>query len=641
MSKKEVKKRSAPTGLVDRKRDTKKAVVVAEVSRHGKKAKKVVEPETETESEEEYVDEAEEDNSSEPESEVSEAESDGEPLSESAEEEALEEVDDELDNEEVENEEPADGEEGSVNPKHAWMTPEQREEKKRAQREEQKRLKAERKAAKPGQSLLAQARPLWEVARRLDTPKGERETAIAGLFEMFGGKFKELILKHDGSRVVQTCVKHAGPKGREQIATELRGAFLEVAKNKYGKHLVKKLLLYCPQQRPTITGEFYGHVVKAMRHRDASAVIETIFAEYSNAGQRQRIVQEFYGPEFALFHKEPVALGKIAKETPDKKTGIVKSLEEALNVLLQKGTLGLSLVHRLLLDYLTIADVAAVQAWIPTIAEFLPEIVHTADGAKAVIRIVAWAATKDRKAIVKSFKPFVERIAKDDRGFQTLLAVLALVDDTVLVGKALVGELAAALSPLIADKHGRMVIAYLMTGKNARLIPGATIQLLDEARRLAQTTSKKDDPVRLAELRSYLAPGLTEHLSANISSLLTTSIEMSAFLSEIVASLEPTDQRTIVANALSILDDATLFRAGPAAEFAKKFLKRAGQEASARLLFDRITADLKAILDEGEAAFMLMHMARFEGLKAAIGALRPQLTKAKSPSVKTLLSKLD
>lgn len=638
MSKKEVKKRSAPTDLIDKKREAKKAIA-AKIPLKDKKAKKVVEPENETESEE-FEDE--EDFSSELVSEVSEADSDDEEnVWEGAEEERLDEIHEELDKEELENEEPADGEQGSVNPKHAWMTPEQREEKKRQQREEQKRLKAERKASKPGQSLLAQARPLWDVARRLDTPKAERETAIAGLFEMFSGKFKELILKHDGSRVVQTCVKHAGLKGREQIATELRGAFLEVAKNKYGKHLVKKLLLYCPQQRSAITSEFYGHIVKAMRHRDASAVVETIFSEYSNAAQRQRIVQEFYGPEFALFHKEPVALDKLIADHPDKKLSIVKSLEEALNVLLQKGTLGLSLVHRLLLDYLTIAEMAAVQAWIPTIAEFLPEIVHTADGAKAVIRIVAWAATKDRKAIVKSFKPFVERIAKDDRGFQTLLAVFALVDDTVLVGKALVGELASNLSALIDNKHGRMVIAYLMAGKNPRLIPGATIQLLDEARRLALTTSKKDDPVRLAELKTYLAPALTEHLSASISSLLTTSVEMSTFLSEIVASIEPADQQTIITNALSILDDATLFRAGPSAEFAKKFLKRTADEASAKLIFDRINADLKAILNEGEAAFMLMHMARFEGLKKAIAALRPQLAKAKSSSVKTLLSKLN
>lgn len=134
--------------------------------------------------------------------------------------------------------------ESAENPKTAWMTPEQKEEKKKAQKEEQKRLRQERKLSKPGYELINAVRPDWDIARRMDTPKEQRTEAINRLFERLTGGFRDLILKHEGSRVVQTCVKHGNPEQRKQVAEELKGSFLEISKNKYGKHIVNKLMLY-------------------------------------------------------------------------------------------------------------------------------------------------------------------------------------------------------------------------------------------------------------------------------------------------------------------------------------------------------------------------------------------------------------
>jgi pumilio family protein 6 len=522
-------------------------------------------------------------------------------------------------------------EEEGVNPKLAWMTPEQREEKKRLQKEEQKRLREERKLAKPGQDIIQSCRPLWDVARRLDTPKDARAEAMKGLFELLGGKFKDLILKHEGSRVVQTCVKHGSPAERTQIALELKGAFFEVSKNKYGKHLVSKLLLYCPKQRDLIINEFYGHIVKGMKHKDASWVIETIFSDYSNASKRQRLIQEFYSPEFALFKKEAISLEQVLAQYPDKKAGIIQSLEESLNVLLKKGNLGLSVVHRLMLDYLMVAEVKTIQAWISSISDFLPEIVHTADGAKGVIRCVALANSKDRKAIIKSFKPFVEKICKDDKGFQTLLAIFALVDDTVLVGKALVGEVMTHLDSLIKDKHGRKVIGYLVTGKNPRILSTATIQLLDDARKFAE--SKKDDPIRHGELKAQTVGPLFDYLSVNISNLVT-DVEMASFLAEVVGDLAEDRQTAIIRQAFEFLP---VFETGPSAEFIKK-----AAEPTAMFVYEKIVEDLAKNLQTGEAAYMLMHMLRFEAIQAQVKGLQSKLKKMKKDNkgVETLLTKL-
>ena len=101
--------------------------------------------------------------------------------------------------------------------------------------------------------------------------------------------------------MIQTCVKYGSPEQRLQIATELKGAYVDIAKSRYGKHIVKRLLQYCPSVRKSIVSEFRGQVGKLIRHVDASSVLEEIYSEYANGRERNALLLEFYGPEFVLF----------------------------------------------------------------------------------------------------------------------------------------------------------------------------------------------------------------------------------------------------------------------------------------------------------------------------------------------------
>lgn len=533
---------------------------------------------------------------------------------------------------------PQEGEE-SVNPKSAWMTKEQREEKKRVQKEEQRRLRVERKLSKPGYEVIQACRADWDVARRLDTPKEKRQEALEKLFASFTGKFKDLILKHEGSRVVQTCVKHGSPTQRRQIAVELHGVFGEVARNKYGKHIVTKLLLYCPDQRETIMDEFAGHLVKSMKHKEAGHVVESIFADYANGQRKQLMIQEFYGPEFALFHKKEVLpLAKVAETSPEKREAIAKSLEEHLQVLLNKGSLGLTLVHRLILEYLEVVDFAKGQEWISSISEFLPEIVHTLDGARAVTRCIAMATAKDRKAIVKSFKPFLEKICKDDRGFQTAIAIFSLIDDTVLVGKTLLGEIKGHLDGLLKDKYGRKVLGYLACGVNPRLLPPQTVQLLREVRDLAKATSKKDDVVRHRELRAQIIEDILGAIRTT-GAALVRDIESAVFLSEVIGSINVPEEQLEVFKAVFGSFGEAAFQPGIKCEFIKKTIKSGSSSIAAHLL-SVIQEDLPT-LAAGEGGYMLMHMLRFPDLASKVTKLQSKLKKIESPSVTALLKKIN
>ena len=65
--------------------------------------------------------------------------------------------------------------------------------------------------------------------------------------------------------------------------------------------------------------------------------METAYNDYANAHQRNALVQEFYGPEFALFKSElGSSLEEILKSSPDQKPSIIKHMKNSLTTLIDK-----------------------------------------------------------------------------------------------------------------------------------------------------------------------------------------------------------------------------------------------------------------------------------------------------------------
>ncbi|KAJ2437707.1 Pumilio y domain member 6, partial [Coemansia sp. RSA 2424] len=52
--------------------------------------------------------------------------------------------------------------------------------------------------------LKLEARKLWEQLRRGDLEAAERRTHMDAMMKLIGGRIKEITLKHDMSRIVQT-----------------------------------------------------------------------------------------------------------------------------------------------------------------------------------------------------------------------------------------------------------------------------------------------------------------------------------------------------------------------------------------------------------------------------------------------------
>ena len=79
---------------------------------------------------------------------------------------------------------------------------------------------------------------------------------------------------------------------------------------------------------------------------------------------------------------------------------------------------------------------------IESLRESLVHMIHSRDGAMAALHCLWHGNNKDRKSIVKSLKTFVEKTACEEYGHLVLMAIFDTVDDTKLVGKAVLGEMA-------------------------------------------------------------------------------------------------------------------------------------------------------------------------------------------------------
>ncbi|KJH50558.1 CPL domain protein [Dictyocaulus viviparus] len=399
-----------------------------------------------------------------------------------------------------------------------------------------KQLKAQKN---PHADRAMQCKLLWEKIRCKKTSKPEKDECVSKLYGLVKGYASKLIYAHDTCRVFECLLALKRPGITSALFDELSSELVRMTKNKYAHFFVLRMLKYgSKEQRNIIINAFRGHAVSLMRIVFSAEVLEIAYNDYANALQRYDIISEFYGREFVVFRSDkPRSLDEILAEEPSKKMNIIKHLEEQILVLVEKTTIRLSLLHRLMKDFVCHCDSDQLKNLIDSLKDRIPELVHTPDGSYVAMKCIWNATAKDRKAsnlMVKNFKDLVVKTAMEHYGHRVLLAIFDAVDDTVLVNKCITSVLGHEMDKLILDCWGEKVIHYLVHPRDGRGMPRDEIELLKEGD--SNQFSKKSKKHRYAELYSNICEPLYSYLSANMESLIFDS-NRSKF---IVACLETT-----------------------------------------------------------------------------------------------------
>ena len=445
----------------------------------------------------------------------------------------------------------------------------------------QKVEKQERKAAKPNADSIARSKKLWERLRRKShVPLEERKVLVTELFDIITGRVKDFVFKHDSVRVIQTALKYANIDQRKMIARELKGEYKTLAESRYAKFLIGKILVHGDEEtRDMVVPEFYGHVRRMIKHSEASWILDDIYRGIATPSQKATLLREWYGAEFALFKSSeagPVSadLTTILEDNPEKRTPIMRSLHDLVNLLVQKKTTGFTILHDAMLQqFLNLAPGSEeATEFIELLkgdeeGDLLKNLAFTKSGARLVCLALAYGNAKDRKQILRTYKETMKTLAYDAYGHQVLLAVYDVIDDTVLVSKTVFTELVGkeALSEsqqqdlLQAVNHlnARVTLLYPFCGKAKAILPNEDLKLLDEIHRIRSTTSKKDPEVRRKELVASLSPPLLSLIALNAKELVSTSFGCQ-FIGEVLLGAPGNRELAVVAiAAMAKVNDET------------------------------------------------------------------------------------
>ena len=379
---------------------------------------------------------------------------------------------------------------------------------------------------------------------------------VAELFDIITGRVKDFVFKHDSVRVIQTALKYANRDQRKMIARELKGEYKTLAESKYAKFLIGKILVHGDEEtRDMVVPEFYGHVRRMIKHPEASWILDDIYRGIATSPQKATLLREWYGAEFALFKSSgtgpPSAeLKKLLEDHPEKRTPIMRSLHDLVNLLVQKKTTGFTMLHDAMLQqFLNLAPGSEeATEFIELLkgdeeGDLFKNLAFTKSGAHLVCLALAYGNAKDRKQILKTYKETMKTLAYDAYGHQVLLAVYDVIDDTVLVSKSVFPELVGKeplseshqqdLLQAINHLNARITLLYPFCGKVKAILPNEDLKLLDEIQRIRTTTSKKNPELRRKELMTSLSPALLSLISSEAKSLVSTSFGCQ-FVSEVL-----------------------------------------------------------------------------------------------------------
>ncbi|XP_061589481.1 pumilio homolog 3 [Cololabis saira] len=391
--------------------------------------------------------------------------------------------------------------------------------------------------------IICQSKQLWGDLRKKKCDEEEKKKLMNQLHDLIRGKIKQMAFAHDSVRVLQCFIQFGSHKQRQEVFEDVKDDVISLCKSMYGKHVVKKLLMY--GNKEVVAGviqTFKGHVRTMLRHAAASSIIEYAYNDKAVLGQRLFLSDELYGNTYTVCKSsECNTIEKVLKANPEKLNYIMDEMKQILTPMAQKEqVIKHSLVHKVFLDFFLFAPDKLRSEMIESIREAVVYMAHTHDGARVAMHCLWHGTAKDRKVIIKTLKTFMVKFAMGEFAHLALLAMFDCVDDTKLVRQAVLSEILSSLDEVIRNKYGKKVLLYLLSPRDPSHLLPEIIQVLEQGD--GNTQSKKDAATRRKELLEAVSPALLTYLGENAEAMVTdkaTSVIISDILASACGDLRP------------------------------------------------------------------------------------------------------
>ncbi|XP_024917725.1 pumilio homolog 3 isoform X2 [Cynoglossus semilaevis] len=391
--------------------------------------------------------------------------------------------------------------------------------------------------------IITQSKQIWAELRRKNCDNDTKKKSMKQLHDLLRGKIKQMAFAHDSVRVLQCFVQFGSHEQRQEVFDELKDDIISLCKSQYGRHVVKKLLMYGNKEVvASVMQTFKGHVRPMLRHAAASSIIEYAYNDKAVLAQRQMLTEELYGNTFIICKSSVCnSLEKVAEEHSGKMSSIIDEMKQILTPMAQKEqVIKHSLVHKVFMDFFQFAPDKPRTEMIESIRESVVYMAHTHDGARVAMNCLWHGAAKDRKVIIKTMKTYMVKFATGEFSHLVLLAMFDCVDDTKLVKQAVLSEILSSLDEVINNKYGKKVLLYLLSPRDpAHLLP-EIIKVLEKGD--GNVHSKKDVAIRRKELLEAVSPSLLEYLHEHAATMAlekASSVTVSDILGSACGDLRP------------------------------------------------------------------------------------------------------
>lgn len=423
---------------------------------------------------------------------------------------------------------------------------EQKKESSKEQHAEQRRLLQERKLQRKSGFEIQHIKSLWERVRVKNppVPKEIRDKLCDEIWKHSKDVLKDLVLKHDASRVVQTLVKFSSKERRNAIVEELKSHYYELATSSYGKYLLVKLLHYgSKESKELILGELHGKLRKLMRNKEGAYVVEDLFTLYSNAEQKKQMIREFWGSEYAVFQDsgKGQSIIEVCEESADKRNVIARNLFGTIKASVEKGSTGFQILHAAMKEYVQIINADETREFIDLLHEQFAELIHTPEGCEVACTLIAKATAKERRLIVRSMKEHVINLLKNEYGNLVAITLFLTVDDTVSLAKSFGNDVNEQFIGLVIDKYSRRPFLYLLNGLDGRYFSPCVQKDLKRYIELSKETSKKSLELRRTELLEKFSPVFYKNIIENNAVILQENVGCQ-FISEVLMNTDLKDE---------------------------------------------------------------------------------------------------
>jgi pumilio family protein 6 len=530
---------------------------------------------------------------------------------------------------------------------------------------QQKRaLKHERQAHRKHADAVMESKDIWNKLRLKTNTKEETAQLMEQLMSLLQGKFRQVALQHDASRVVQAAIQFGTPQQRKEVVMELceQDDLQELCKVQYAHFCVLKMIKYCYRDAEcvrAIVKALKGSIPKLAVHSVGARVVELLFSTFSTKASAP-LKQELYGPHFSLFGDETnhAALASNLEIAPDKKQVTLEFILGILNKALEKGLYSFVYLQELAAEYVEEASCNDVRAMAPTVVDHSIHMLSTRAGTRVVAACASYGTAKDRKRIMKSLKGYTKSSLLHRDAYLAILRLVQMTDDTVSIHKSVLAEIlnapsqeeseASSLLEIALDTNGsKLFLMLLVSSQEERIkyLDPYERQVLAENPCVLENgqetpTSKKNAETRRKELLNHLRKPLIE-LCTNHANELVRSLPGSRVLHQVFATFSPQEVVNAVVNVCVAeldVEENSLFE-DPIGHLAIKNLLLCDvddQKAMfATAFYEKMHSRLMDVAKSNRGAFVLTALLKVDAVRErALSELTKHKTELKKLSIK-------